>query len=241
VQPVVIVPTYNERENLPGLVAELLRVGGLEVLVVDDDSPDGTGDLADRLGADAGGRVSVLHRSGPRGFGQSYLEAIQRVRLGHATHICQMDADFSHDPADIPRLLAASADADMVVASRYVAGGAIVNWPLHRRALSRGGNWYVRAITQLPVRDVTGGFRCWRRELLERMRLDRIGSNGYAFQIEMAWEAFRAGARITEIPITFVERRHGVSKMSGGVIAEAMWLPWRLAAGRRRRRGSPDQ
>jgi dolichol-phosphate mannosyltransferase len=237
-KPLVIVPTYNERENLPRLVAELLRIDGLDVMVVDDSSPDGTGDLADRLAAEAGGRVSVLHRTGPRGFGLSYIEALQRVLLGDATHVCQMDADFSHDPADIPRLLAASARADMVVASRYVAGGSVENWPAHRRALSACGNWYVRAITHLPVQDITSGFRCWRRESLQQLPLDRIGSNGYAFQIEMAWEAFLAGARITEIPITFVERRQGVSKMSGRVIAEAVWLPWRLVARRRQRRGA---
>jgi dolichol-phosphate mannosyltransferase len=148
-----------------------------------------------------------------------------------------MDADFSHDPADIPRLLVASERADMVVASRYIPGGSVENWPAHRRALSLCGNWYVRAVTHLTIQDATSGFRCWRRELLQRLPLDRIGSNGYAFQIEMAWEAVRAGARVAEIPITFVERRQGVSKMSGRVIAEAVWLPWQLVARRRHRRG----
>jgi dolichol-phosphate mannosyltransferase len=242
-KPVVVVPTYNERENLPDLVTELLRISGLGVIVVDDNSPDGTGELADRLAAQAGGRVSVLHRTGARGFGRSYIDGMQLALRNGASHICQMDADFSHDPNDIPRLLSASGQADLVVASRYVPGGAVQNWPAHRRALSLCGNWYVRAITHLPVEDATSGFRCWRSELLQRLPLDRIGSNGYAFQIEMVWEAARVGARITEIPITFVERRLGVSKMTGGVIAEAVWLPWRLVAGRsaRPRRGSAAQ
>lgn len=234
-RPLVIVPTYNERENLPRLVAELLRTTDVRVLIVDDGSPDGTGGIADGIAADAGGRVTVLHRTGPRGLGRSYIEGMQLALRGDATHICQMDADFSHDPADVARLLAASAEADLVVASRYVRGGSVQNWPAHRLALSTCGNWYVRAITHLPVHDATSGFRCWRRELLTRLALDRIRSNGYAFQIEMAWEAFRAGGRITEIPITFIERRTGVSKMSGGVIAEAVWLPWRLVAQKGRR------
>jgi dolichol-phosphate mannosyltransferase len=233
--PVVIVPTFNERENLSRLVAELLRIDGLAVMVVDDNSPDGTGDLADRLAAESPDRVVVLRRTGPRGFGRSYIDGMRRALQDGASHVFQMDADFSHDPADIPRLLVASEHADMVVASRYIPGGAVENWPAHRRALSACGNFYVRAITHMPIRDVTSGFRCWRRELLQRLPLDTIGSNGYAFQVEMAWEAVRAGARITEIPITFVERRQGVSKMSGRVIAEAVWLPWRLAARPRQR------
>lgn len=235
-RPLVVVPTYNERENLPRLVAALLPIDALQVLVVDDGSPDGTGDVADDLAAASAGRVRVLHRTGARGLGRSYVDGMRLALEGDATHVCQMDADCSHDPADVPRLLAAAAQADLVVASRYVPGGSVQNWPAHRRALSAFANWYVRAITRLPAFDATSGFRCWRRELLARLPLDRIVSNGYAFQVEMLWEAHAAGGRIVEIPITFVERRTGVSKMSGGVIAESVWLPWRLVAQRRRPR-----
>jgi dolichol-phosphate mannosyltransferase len=235
-RPVVIIPTYNERPNLERLVAELMRIEDLHVLVVDDASPDGTGTEADRLAATNGGRVSVLHRAGARGLGLSYIDGMQAVLRTEATHICQMDADFSHDPADIPRLLTASAEADLVIGSRYVAGGELRNWPAHRVALSRFANLYVRSITRLPVRDCTSGFRCWRRELLGRLPLDRVVSDGYAFQVEMAWQAYHAGGQITEVPIVFVERRQGASKMSGGVIVESMLLPWRLAARPRRGR-----
>ena len=236
VRPLIIVPTFNERDNLPRLAAELLRLPGTRLMVVDDGSPDGTGAIADQIAAGAAGRVVVVHRSGGRGLGRSYIEGMRRALQGDATHICQMDADFSHDPADVPRLLAAGRDADLVIGSRYVPGGAVRNWPAHRRALSACGNWYVRAITRLPVRDATSGFRCWRRELLGRLPLERVRSNGYAFQIEMTWAAARAGGRIVELPITFVERRSGTSKMSGGVITEAIRLPWRLIAGWRRPR-----
>ena len=228
-RPLVIVPTYNERENLPLLVAELLRIEALEILVVDDGSPDGTGGEADGLAAAHPSRVRVLHRRGPRGLGRSYIDGMQAALRTAATHICQMDADFSHDPADIRRLLEASRDADLVIGSRYVPGGRLRNWPAHRALLSAFANMYVRAITRLPVRDCTSGFRCWRRDLLARLPLDRIVSDGYAFQVELAWEARAAGGRIVEIPITFVERRQGASKLSGGVIAESVLLPWRLA------------
>jgi dolichol-phosphate mannosyltransferase len=235
-QPLVIVPTYNERQNLAALVAALLRLDGPEVLIVDDGSPDGTGVEADRLAAGAGGRVRVIHRQGPRGLGRSYIDAMAAaLRLG-ATHVCQMDADFSHDPADIPRLLEASRNADLVIGSRYVPGGTLRNWPAHRMMLSAFANWYVRAITRLPVHDCTSGFRCWTRGLLERLPLQRIVSEGYAFQVELVWEAHVAGGRITEIPITFVERREGASKLSGAVIAESIALPWRLAARPRMRK-----
>ena len=238
-RPLVIVPTYNERENLPLLAAALLRLEGLEILVVDDESPDGTGEEADRLAGASGGRVRVLHRRGPRGLGRSYIDGMAAALRSGATHVCQMDADFSHDPADIARLLDASRDADLVIGSRYVAGGRLRNWPLRRRMLSAFANWYVRAITRLPVHDCTSGFRCWRRELLARLPLQRIVSDGYAFQVELAWEAHAAGGRIAEIPITFVERRQGASKLSGAVIAESVVLPWRLAARRRVRGQAP--
>jgi dolichol-phosphate mannosyltransferase len=231
--PLVIVPTYNERDNLPVIVERLLALRDVRVLVVDDASPDGTGEVADRLAA-ANGRVSVLHRAGPRGFGRSYAEAMQQALGTDATHICQIDADLSHDPADVPRLLAAAADADLVIGSRYVRGGSLQNWAMHRVALSAFANRYVRAITRLPVRDLTSGFRCWRRELLARLPLQAIVSDGYAFLVELAWEAHRAGGRIVEVPITFVERRQGSSKMSGRVIVESMLLPWQLVARPRR-------
>jgi len=235
--PLVIIPTYNERGNLPPLLAKLLRVTGLRVLIVDDGSPDGTGEEADRLAADSNGRVSVLHRTGARGFGLSYIDGIRVALRSDATHICQMDADLSHDPADIPRLLEASAAADLVIGSRYVPGGALRNWPRHRVVLSAFANRYVRAITRLPVHDCTSGFRCWRRELLERLALDRVLSDGYAFLVELAWEAHLAGGRIAEVPIVFVERRDGTSKMSARVIGESALLPWVLAARPRRTRG----
>ena len=174
--------------------------------------------------------MTVLHRSGRRGLGRSYIDGMLRALDGDATHVCQMDADLSHDPADVPRLLAAAADADLVLGSRYVEGGELKNWPVHRVALSAVANHYVRAITRLPVHDCTSGFRCWRRELLARLPLRGIVSDGYAFQVEMAWAAHNAGGRIAEVPITFVERHRGASKMSGRVIAESVLLPWRLAA-----------
>jgi dolichol-phosphate mannosyltransferase len=231
----VVVPTYNERSNIGPLAAALLRIPGLGVLVVDDDSPDGTGIEAERLAVESGGRLSVIRRSGPRGLGRSYVDGLRAALSTGASHICQMDADFSHDPADIPRLVAAGASAGLVLGSRYVPGGELRNWPAYRRLLSAAANHYVRAITRLPIHDCTTGFRCWQRGLLARVLERRIVSDGYAFQVEMAWEAHRAGGRISEVPIVFVERREGASKMSGRVIAESALLPWRLVARPRRR------
>ena len=229
-RPLVLIPTYNERDNLRPLVAALMAIAGLKVLVVDDNSPDGTADEAEALAAASDGRVSVMRRAGPRGFGRSYVDGMTAALRTDATHICQIDADLSHDPAALPQLLTAATAADLVIGSRYVPGGELRNWPAHRLVLSRFANWYIRAITRLPVHDSTGGFRCWTRGLLARLPLDRIVSNGYAFQLEMAWEAHSAGGRIVEVPITFVERREGQSKMSGRVIAESVVLPWRLIA-----------
>jgi dolichol-phosphate mannosyltransferase len=212
-----------------------MAIERLQVLIVDDHSPDGTGDEAEALAAANSRRISVLRRTGPRGLGRSYIEGMAVALHTDATHICQMDADFSHDPAALPGLLAATANADLVIGSRYVAGGELRNWPAHRVMLSAFANWYVRAMTRLPVRDCTSGFRCWTRDLLARLPLDRIVSDGYAFQVEMAWEAHVAGGRIVEMPITFVERREGASKMSARVIAESIVLPWRLAPRRRRK------
>jgi dolichol-phosphate mannosyltransferase len=232
-RPFVVVPTYNERENLPALVGELLRIPGLRILVVDDRSPDGTGHIADELAATHPHSVSVLHRSGTRGLGLSYLDGIRIALREGATVICQMDADLSHSPGDVPRLLAAAETADVVIGSRYVAGGRIENWPPHRMLLSAFANRYVRLITGLSIHDCTSGFRCWRREVLERMPLERILSDGYALQVELAWEATVAGFRTVEVPITFVERRRGASKLSWRVLAESALIPWRLAFRRR--------
>ena len=229
-RPLVIVPTYNERANLPPLLEQLLAIHNLRVLIVDDASPDGTGPLADEYAAANRARVQVLHRRGKRGLGLSYIDGMYVALRTDATHICQMDADLSHNPLDIPRLLHAAADADFVIGSRYVPGGRIENWPLHRRFLSAFANRYIRAITRLTIRDCTSGFRCWRREALERLPLASIRSDGYAFIVELAWEATRAGLKCTEVPITFTERREGASKLSGGVIIESAIVPWRLAA-----------
>jgi len=232
----VIVPTYNELDNLKPIVDAILTVPDARMLVVDDDSPDGTGDAAESIASGSGGRVSVLRRRDVRGLGRSYVAGMQLALRTDATHVCQMDADFSHDPSELPRLLDASARADLVIGSRYVPGGTLRNWPAHRVLLSTVANWYVRSITRLPVHDCTSGFRCWSRDLLARLPLDRIVSDGYAFQVEMTWEAMMAGGRIVEVPITFVERRQGHSKLSGRVISESVVLPWRLAARPRRGR-----
>jgi len=229
-RPLVIVPTYNERDNLPALLDQLLMLEGLRILVVDDSSPDGTGQIADDYAMGHRSRVQVLHRTGKRGLGLSYIDGMYVALRTDATHICQMDADLSHNPADIPRLLAATAHAEFAIGSRYVPGGRIENWPARRRMLSTFANRYIRAITKLAIRDCTSGFRCWRREALERLPLATIRSDGYAFIVELAWEASRAGLTCGEIPITFVERRKGASKLSGKVIVESAIVPWRLAA-----------
>jgi dolichol-phosphate mannosyltransferase len=235
-RPVVIVPTFNERDNLPVIVAALLRIDDLRILVVDDRSPDGTGEVADALATKNRHRVSVVHRSGARGLGLSYIDGMRVTLRTDATHVCQMDADLSHDPLDVPRLLQAAVDADVVIGSRYVPGGRVEHWPRHRILLSAFANRYVRTITGLQVRDCTSGFRCWRREAVESLPLERILSNGYAFQVELTWEAAAAGWRIVELPITFVDRREGTSKMASRVLLESALMPWRLAARRHQRR-----
>ena len=235
---VVIVPTYNERENIPPLVEALLRHDGVRVLVVDDQSPDGTGAVADDMAARHPGRVDVLHRTSNRGLGRSYVDGIARALATGADLICQMDADFSHDPAVLPALLAAARDADIVIGSRYVEGGGVVNWPLRRRLLSRFANAYVRAITHVTAHDCTSGYRCWRREALASLPLDTFVSDGYSFLVEMLFVASRQGRRVAEVPIVYVERREGQSKMSRAVIVESAITPWRLVAQRKRAR--PD-
>jgi dolichol-phosphate mannosyltransferase len=235
VPSVVVIPTFNERENIGTLLHELLAIRDLRVLIVDDQSPDGTGALADAAARDHPGRVSVLHRTGPRGLGRSYIEGMRHALGGDAPVICQMDADHSHRPSDLPRLIAATKEAGLVIGSRYVPGGQIENWPRRRVWLSGFANLYVRAITGLQPRDVTSGFRAWRRDTLARIPLTDLHVDGYAFQVEMTWQARSTGSRIVEVPITFVERRQGQSKLSGGVIFESVVLPWKLVLARKPR------
>jgi dolichol-phosphate mannosyltransferase len=224
----VVVPTYNERENLPGLVAALVSQPETRVMVVDDNSPDGTGALADDLSRQFPGRVEVMHRTGKRGLGRSYIDGLQKALQSSAEFICQMDADWSHDPKYLPAMVDACKAADVVIGSRYLNGVSVVNWPLRRIVLSAFANRYIRGITGLRARDCTSGYRCWRREMLARMPLASMVSDGYAFLVEMLFEAHRRGARIGEVPIIFVERRQGVSKLSGSVLLESGLTPWRL-------------
>ena len=224
----VVVPTFNERENLPVLARGVLAHEGFRLLVVDDGSPDGTGSLADALAEAHPGRVEVMHRTGPRGLGRSYVDGLHRAVQSDAELIFQMDADLSHDPAYLPALAAAAADHDLVIGSRYLMGVSVVNWPLHRIFLSAFANRYVRAVTGVSPADCTSGFRCWRREALARLPIDAMVSNGYAFLVEMLFEASRRGCRIAEVPIIFIERRQGQSKVSGRVLAESLIVPWRL-------------
>jgi dolichol-phosphate mannosyltransferase len=231
-QALVVIPTYNERDNLPLVVAALMGHPNVRVLVVDDGSPDGTGDLADALAGRHPGRLDVLHRTGSRGLGRSYIDGIKLAIREPVDVICQMDADLSHDPDQLPRLVEATRRCDVVVGSRYVPGGEIVNWPLRRRLLSRFANAYVRTVTRLNARDCTSGYRCWRREALAALPLDRFISDGYSFLVEMLFAASRRGFRIGEVPITFVERRLGESKLSRAVILESAIAPWRLVATR---------
>jgi dolichol-phosphate mannosyltransferase len=223
-----VIPTYNERDNLGDLVRAVLAHRDCSVMVVDDGSPDGTGALADALAAEFPGRVDVVHRTGKRGLGRSYVEGLQRALSGRADLVCQMDADWSHDPKYLPALIDACRDHDIVIGSRYLQGVSVVNWPLRRIILSSFANRYIRAITGLDVNDCTSGFRCWRREALAKLPLDRVVSDGYSFLTEMLFEANLRGARVGEVPIIFVERRLGTSKLSGGVLLEAALTPWRL-------------
>ena len=218
---VVCLPTYNERENLEAMLHAL---GGkdVHVLVIDDNSPDGTGELADKL-AEELDYVSVLHRPAKEGLGPAYLAGFRRALADGAALVLEMDCDFSHDPADVPRLVAAADDADVVLGSRYIAGGGVSNWGLLRRFISAGGSWYARVLLGTQVRDLTGGFKCYRRQVLETIDLDAVHSKGYAFQIETTYRALRAGFRVVEVPITFADRKDGVSKMSRTIVAEAIW------------------
>jgi dolichol-phosphate mannosyltransferase len=222
VKAVVCLPTYNERENLERMV-DALADKGVSVLVIDDNSPDGTGEVADRLAA-ANEHVEVLHRPRKEGLGPAYLAGFERALADPEVElVLEMDADFSHDPADVPRLIAAAADADLVLGSRYVEGGSIGSWGAIRRFVSSGGSWYARVLLGVGVHDLTGGFKCFRREVLEALDLRAIDSRGYAFQIETTYRALRAGFRVIEVPITFVDREHGGSKMSRSIVLEAIW------------------
>jgi len=225
----VVVPTYNERENLPLLAAGVLKHDGYRLLIVDDGSPDGTGAIADDLARQHPGRVEVMHRTGPRGLGRSYIDGLlHALKEGTADYVCQMDADLSHNPDYLPDLVAAAATHDLVIGSRYLNGVSVVNWPLHRIFLSAFGNRYIRVITSLSTTDCTSGFRCWRREALARLPIAGMVSDGYAFLVEMLYNASRLGFRIGEVPIIFVERRQGQSKLSSGVLLESLVMPWRL-------------
>jgi dolichol-phosphate mannosyltransferase len=225
----VVIPTYNERDNILRLIPRVLEQDPqLHVLVVDDNSPDGTGALVDQL-AEREPRLRVLHRQGKQGLGSAYIAGFRHA-LEHtdAEFVFEMDADFSHDPAAIPHFLSAAEDADLVVGSRYVNGVTVINWPLSRLILSVSANIYASKITGLPLKDCTGGFKCFRRRTLEALPLERIHSDGYSFQIEVNYHAHRLKLRIVEIPIIFTDRVIGVSKMSRRIIWEAAWMVWRL-------------
>jgi dolichol-phosphate mannosyltransferase len=232
----VIVPTFNERENLPVLATALMQDPDVSILVVDDRSPDGTGALADGLARDYPGRIEVMHRTELPGLGRSYIDGIRSVLDRRVDVICQMDSDLSHDPQHLRDLIAATAQADVAIGSRYIPGGAIVNWPVRRRLLSRFANAYIRLVTGLTPHDCTSGYRCWRREALAALPLQQFGSNGYSFLVEMLFAASSAGLTFAEVPITFVERRLGESKLSRAVLMESAITPWRLVAGRKGRR-----
>ena len=222
---VLCLPTYNERENLEHMVDAL---GGVldttidRVLVIDDGSPDGTGEIADRLAAEHPW-VSVLHRATKEGIGPAYVAGFRWALADGAELVLEMDCDFSHDPTDVPRLIAAAEDADLVLGSRYAPGGGTANWGLVRRIVSRGGCLYAQVVLGLGIRDLTGGFKCFRRAALDAIDLDALSAHGYAFQIETTYRVKRAGLRVQEVPITFVERRAGASKMTGSIVTEAMW------------------
>jgi dolichol-phosphate mannosyltransferase len=224
----VIIPTYNERENLTELLRQIFAQNlPLEVLIVDDNSPDGTGAVADQLVA-SDPRVHVMHRPGKMGLGSAYVAGFQYALERDYDAVFEMDADFSHNPDSLPQFLRELETADLVVGSRYLHGVTVVNWPLKRLILSYGANVYSRIITGIPLKDLTGGFKCFRRQVLEALDLSRVRSDGYTFQIEINYKTWRKGFRIREIPILFVDRRAGESKMSRRIVWEAAWMVWRL-------------
>jgi dolichol-phosphate mannosyltransferase len=226
---VVVVPTYNERSNIEALILGVLAAGPrCRVVVVDDGSPDGTGVLADALSAAHPGRVEVIHRAAKGGLGPAYIAGFGRALELAPDLVAQMDADLSHDPAALPRLVAAARDADLVVGSRYVKGGGTTGWPLWRRLMSRMGGSYASVVLGAPVRDLTSGFKVWRPATLQRIGIDRLRSDGYAFTIETTWRALKQGARVVEVPIVFTDRVAGASKLSRRIVIEAALLVWKL-------------
>jgi len=231
--PWLVLPTYNEAANLEALVGAVRAKlpADARVLIVDDGSPDGTGEIADRLAGELEG-IEVLHRPRKEGLGPAYVAGFRRALAGGAGLVLTMDADFSHDPVYLPRLLEAVERADVAIGSRYVHGGAVREWGPARRAISRGGSAYARLLLGVDVRDLTGGFKCFRREVLEAIDLDSIGSRGYAFQVETTYRAIRCGFRVVEVPIVFRDRRAGASKMGGAIVAEAVWRVPLLRLGR---------
>jgi dolichol-phosphate mannosyltransferase len=237
----VVVPTYNERENLPPLAQRLLALPApVDLLVVDDNSPDGTGKLADELAAKHPS-IQVLHRSEKNGLGRAYIAGFQRALERDYEFIFQMDGDFSHNPDDIPVMIEAARESDLVIGSRYIHGIRIINWPLSRLMLSKGAAKYVQLITGMPFSDPTGGYKCFRRRALQAIKLDQVRSNGYSFQIEMTHILWRQGMKVVEVPIIFTDRFQGRSKMSKAIVREALWMVWRLwlQNGMRRRPRTP--
>ena len=227
----VLIPTYNEKDNIPLLVADLMAIPDVHVMVLDDQSPDGTGRIADELAVKYPGRVQCLHRTGQRGLGVSYLEGFHRAIESDFDFVGQMDADLSHDPKYLPAMIElAASGADLVIGSRYLNGISVVNWPLRRIILSQFANFYIRTVTGLGLRDITTGYRCWRRQSLAKLPLDRIVSDGYAFLLDVTFMAAHAGLKIRESSIIFVERRQGASKLSSGVLLESLFTPWKLVA-----------
>lgn len=239
----VIIPTYNERENLPAVVARVREAApSVDVLVVDDSSPDGTGQVADEL-ANADDQIKVLHRTTKDGLGAAYIAGFRWAFDRGYDVMVEMDADGSHQPEELPRLLGALQDADLVIGARWVRGGKVVNWPKHREALSRGANTYARLMLGVPLHDATAGYRAYRAAALEKIGLNGVDSRGYCFQIDLAFRAIRLGLRVVEVPITFMERTSGSSKMSRDVVAEAMWrvTEWGVTSRANRFRGGPHR
>jgi dolichol-phosphate mannosyltransferase len=232
----VVVPTYNEKDNVEVIAGRLFEaVPHAHLLVVDDNSPDGTGRIADAM-AEADERVHVLHRTDKSGLGAAYIAGFAWAKDHGYDVVVEMDADGSHQPEQLPRLLAALEHADLVLGSRWVSGGSVVNWPKSREVLSRGGNAYARTMLRLPLQDATGGYRAYRREVLDSLPLGEVASQGYCFQVDLAWQSWKAGWEVVEVPITFVERERGESKMSRSIVLEALWRVtwWGLRTGRSR-------
>jgi dolichol-phosphate mannosyltransferase len=224
----VIIPTYNEIDNIQRILPAVLDTEkALEVLVVDDNSPDGTGAAVKQMMKKTK-RIHLMERAGKSGLGKAYVAGFRYALENGYDYIFEMDADFSHNPKDLPRFIDEMDDADLVIGSRYVQGVTVVNWPVSRLLLSYSANLYIRFVTRIPVKDATAGFRCYKREVIENINLNLIHSDGYAFQVEMAYKAWRSGFRLKEIPVVFVDRTVGESKMSSGIIGEAAWLVWKL-------------